>query len=177
MKTTPKQRRQWREIADAATPGPWCTDPAPRFAGAVSVVVDGVSRQVALADGQAAMFDCERGLETHEVMSANARFVAAARTAIPALLDDVTELEAEVDRLREKVSDMRSERVRADEKHKTEVEQLKAALGRAHRKLDRITLTAANGRRAGLGPHRCKCIVDEAFVEQADADLVGMVAK
>lgn len=66
-----------------ATPGPWTTEASPRFGGAVNATIDGDSRQVATAIGDAPMH--EKRLTTHEIQSANAALIAAYRTACPAL--------------------------------------------------------------------------------------------
>lgn len=95
-----------KALCEAATPGPWATDVAPRLAGAINATLDGLQRQVAHADGQAAMFDQRRGMETHEVMAANAAFIAAARTAVPELI-------AEVERLR---VDLKCEQIRSEDR-------------------------------------------------------------
>ncbi len=80
-----------RVLVEAATPGPWTLDESSRFRGAVSATIGGIRRQVAGADGQAAAVDM-RG-STHDVLEANAAFIAASRTLVPALI-------AEVERLR-----------------------------------------------------------------------------
>lgn len=93
---TADELQRLRELASKATPGPWKTDEAPRLAGAINVDLDGYSRQVAHADGQAAMFDDKRGMETHEVQAANARFIAAASpSTVLALLDRIASLESQ----------------------------------------------------------------------------------
>lgn len=88
---TPERRKELRELADAATPGPWFVDEAPRLQGAVSTLIEGLTRQVAHADGQAAMFDYRA--DTAEIQRANAAFIAAARTAVPDLLDALHDAE------------------------------------------------------------------------------------
>lgn len=88
---TPEQRAEIRARADAATDGPW--------------------RQTRWADQSTAGRDCIASTNGYEIIrvaraclrDADAAFIAAARTDIPDLLDDIERLEAEVERLRAKV--------------------------------------------------------------------------
>jgi hypothetical protein len=70
---TPDQRTEWRLLADAATEGPWTTDPV--FAG---LTISGV---FVGGDG---------------IANADLSFIASARLAVPALDNEVTRLTAEV---------------------------------------------------------------------------------
>jgi hypothetical protein len=77
------------KLSKAATPGPWSTFPEPRLQGGVMTADN---HQVATAIGQAAMYDADRGLDTSEVLKANAAFIAASRTAVPQLVEEVWRL-------------------------------------------------------------------------------------
>jgi len=76
------------KLCDAATPGPWTIDDAPRLQGSINAGI----HQVAAAMGQAAMHD-RRG-DTAEVQRANAAFIAIARDTLPALLAELRRLRA-----------------------------------------------------------------------------------
>lgn len=72
---TPSERQALRELCEAATPGPW--------------------RHRVGADNDDNIWECvedQEGLFVEDI-SANCRFIAAARTALPALLDRVEVLE------------------------------------------------------------------------------------
>jgi hypothetical protein len=77
---TSEQLQHWRALAEAATPGPW--------EGESVWSDDSDSYYVAVADG--------RGLlDTYiSISDADAAFIAAARTAVPALLAEVERLQA-----------------------------------------------------------------------------------
>src|SRR4051812_20160889 len=75
--------REWRELAEAATPGPWC---------------DGYKGDAALID--ASGYKIGRTYEPELGPAPDAAFIAAAREAVPALLDANAELTREVERLR-----------------------------------------------------------------------------
>jgi hypothetical protein len=92
---TPADRKRLREMAEAATPGPWTQVDSPRLRGAIDAEIDGHKREVASASGQAPQFDLRADAAT--IQHANAEFIAAARTAIPALLDALDAAERERD--------------------------------------------------------------------------------
>lgn len=71
-------------LAGEATPGPWTTEQAPRFHGAVSARIDGHSRQVACANGEAVQHD-RPDVDIVKRLRSNAEHIAHARTAAPAL--------------------------------------------------------------------------------------------
>lgn len=88
--STQEQRQQWRELADAATPGEWMlgytcgwADGAPY----TNVNVETIDATIA-------------GLGEQDECTADAAFIVAARAAVPALLADVDALTAERDVLR-----------------------------------------------------------------------------
>ncbi|MGN6106661.1 MAG: ead/Ea22-like family protein [Kofleriaceae bacterium] len=136
-----------RALCEAATPGPWTTPTAPRLQGAISAVIDGRERQVAAIDGQAPMFDLRAGQD--EVARANGAFIAAARSALPALLDALEAARKERDEaiadgvLSQRVCDLSNERdqLRAQlakvyaegalATARAEIERLRAALAEA----------------------------------------------
>jgi hypothetical protein len=72
-----QQLQKWRRLADAATPGEWWTE----------------LRFVFAQDGE--MVAAGEGLSDDKI--ANAAFIAAAREAVPALLDEVARLRAELE--------------------------------------------------------------------------------
>lgn len=90
--TAPLDLDALRALADAATPGPWFTPDSPRLQGAVSSRIGNREVQVASIDGDAAMHD-ERAAAV-DIQRANAGFIAAARTALPTLIDEVRRLRA-----------------------------------------------------------------------------------
>lgn len=81
---TPEQIAEWRRLAEAATPGPWSapveTGPT-EVHGATPVAITSLVHSVA---------------EKHD-----ARFIAAAREAVPALLAEVERLRADYEARRE----------------------------------------------------------------------------
>lgn len=94
MSVTPEERAEWRRLADAATTGPW----------------EAYGITVAARTDPGDCMGCSGLLspahlpENHivEVAEANipdARFIAAAREAVPALLDALDAADAELDRL------------------------------------------------------------------------------
>lgn len=74
---TKEQLDEWERLANAATPGPWAFD------GLRGVYVNQVAPMRAVVQLPVGAPDCE--------------FIAAARTAIPALIARVRELEAKRD--------------------------------------------------------------------------------
>lgn len=86
--TTQEQRQQWRALAQAATPGEWCVE---QHSGILhdgtpstcAVLTSDEYDMASFGDDEQAMFD--------------AAFIAAARTAVPALLADVDALTQERD--------------------------------------------------------------------------------
>lgn len=83
---TPEQLAQWRAVCEAATPGPWV----------VGITWDYVYRWPVLRLKEMAGYS-ENALS--EEAAHDAEFVMAARTALPALLDEVERLTVEVERL------------------------------------------------------------------------------
>lgn len=84
---TPERAAEWRALADAATPGPWHAHFGTH--GDPEVVLDPAwSKFTRVADVSTASGDYGR---------ADARFIAAARDAVPALLDLVERLTGERD--------------------------------------------------------------------------------
>lgn len=79
-----KQLEEWRAIAGAATVGPW-----------LRVREEVRTKKIV---GEELIADCGgRDLDPHEIHS-NAAFIAAARTAVPALLAEVERLQTELER-------------------------------------------------------------------------------
>ena len=86
---TDDELARWRALADAATPGPWTHEGT----GVITASVAGRGRQLASMTGQVATYgDLTR--PAHEIRDANAELTAAAREAIPRLLDEVARLRA-----------------------------------------------------------------------------------
>lgn len=92
MTTHPIDRDHLRKLADDATPGPWSFadygDPAPEH-WPVGLVED---------DGGAEAWTCDTALA---MSRPDAEFIAAARTAVPALLDENAALRARIQAVRE----------------------------------------------------------------------------
>ena len=91
-----------RRLCAEATPGPWLYCPLPHDDwGTVRVSVGDMMPFVAIgrSGGVAADLDQHRRDGT-DPYGANARFIAAARAALPQLLDEVERLKAEVARAR-----------------------------------------------------------------------------
>ena len=91
MSVTLKQVQAWRELAEAATPGPWRH-------------LHGDSPE-GCPHGELEPNGCWEGVyDTNEMnvedSSGNCAFIAAARTAVPALCAALDEARAEVERLR-----------------------------------------------------------------------------
>lgn len=78
-----------RAVIAKATPGPWTLDEGNRFKGAISATIDGMKRQLASADGQAAQYDMR--FDADAVLVANAQFISAARAGWPAALTALEE--------------------------------------------------------------------------------------
>lgn len=86
MSLSKEQRDELRRLHEATTPGPWLTDDGTaRLGGAVFVIHQGRREQVAMLTGVP---------EELGSIAGNAALVAAARNALPALLDAADELEA-----------------------------------------------------------------------------------
>lgn len=81
MSVTEEQRKKWRALADAATEGPW--EPH-------------VPYQRDEAEGAGPNHDARSSLGLKRAQD-DAAFIAEARTAVPALLDEVERLQAIVD--------------------------------------------------------------------------------
>lgn len=102
--TTKEQREHWARLEQAATPGEWGIEEGSSF-----VMVHSLGDLQDCGDyGVLPSWICNCGrcyggdvsLErVMERVKGNAAFIAAARTAVPALLADVAELEAEVARI------------------------------------------------------------------------------
>ena len=89
---TPEQRAAIEALAEAATPGPWWADSWEIYGGTEDTPrYDEDGDKVWIAESCAG----DWGQDT-----ANGKFIAAARTAVPALLAALTEAEADRDRLR-----------------------------------------------------------------------------
>lgn len=85
MTITNEQAQEWRELAEAATPGPW--EP-----GVLSIPRDSV---ISVSENR---YVCSVGNGGY--WQQDAAFIAAARTAVPALLTERDALAAEVQQLR-----------------------------------------------------------------------------
>lgn len=81
-----KQLDKWRRLADAATPGEWWLDFRQVFNGEVPYINVCVTTDAADIAGLGEQEECQ----------ADAAFIAAAREAVPALLDEVERLRAEL---------------------------------------------------------------------------------
>jgi hypothetical protein len=88
---TPDRRAQWKQLAERALPGPWTAGPENgELAGDPDDpwVVFGLSFWVSISSNDT---------------KADAEFIAAARTAVPELLDALEAAEAEIAKLRARV--------------------------------------------------------------------------
>ena len=90
MTITNEQAQEWRELAEAATPGPW--EP-----GVLSIPRDSV---ISVSENR---YVCSVGNGGY--WQQDAAFIAAARTAVPALLTERDALAAEVQQLRAQLDD------------------------------------------------------------------------
>lgn len=95
--TTAEQREKWRALEQAATPGPWFEQYA--YDGG-RTVAKMRSTDTLFCVNVASHVSC---VHPAEKFKENGRFIAAASTAVPALLDHVEELEAENARLQSEV--------------------------------------------------------------------------
>lgn len=83
--STPEQRAHWRRLEQAATPGEWTVE-VEEYGNSGSITIPAIERllhHTEWADPE----DFQRDTD-------NAEFIASARTAVPALLEDVERLEA-----------------------------------------------------------------------------------
>lgn len=92
---TPEGRDRLRELAENATPGPWEARRGSQWDFDGSQVAQSSVRR---ADRAAITWDDHGG---EVFVPADAEFIAAAREAVPALLDALDEAEAVVERVRE----------------------------------------------------------------------------
>lgn len=89
-----------RRLAEAAVPGPWfSTDGCCVFADGYNGIADAFALNKDHPNGET--IDCPW---PHEQCQTNARFIAAARTAVPELLAECERLRAERDRLAAKIA-------------------------------------------------------------------------
>jgi hypothetical protein len=88
MKLTQEQLEAIRQRAEHATPGPWKEDDV------TGALVSDIGEDVAV-------FDAGPYIYAHDRTEANMEFIAHARTDIPALLEHIAELEAELARLKD----------------------------------------------------------------------------
>lgn len=104
---TKEQRDEWRRLADAATPGEWREDDGHVFQGeladkrvaTIRAKLAGLPYEKAFLDPDgASIAHCQQEWDNSD---ANAAFIAAARSAVPALLDALDEAERERDKLLE----------------------------------------------------------------------------
>jgi hypothetical protein len=79
-----KQLAEWQALADGATEGPW---------------VEREHKVLSAAESMRDEFGTA-GSVAHDVADSDARLIAVARTAVPALIAEVKRLRGEVDRLR-----------------------------------------------------------------------------
>jgi hypothetical protein len=96
------REEEWAKLAEAATPGPWWADraaDAARLYGNETFDVESADCPVAVGgpveDG---------GPYVGAMSEADARFVAAAREAVPALLAEVSQLRTKVDAIRKRLA-------------------------------------------------------------------------
>lgn len=92
---TPDELKRLRELCEKATAGPWKSD----YCGDVWTISGEVPH---VNDGGMELFQ-GIGTTTRGPDNGNAAFIAAARTAVPALLDEVERLEEENAMLRGKI--------------------------------------------------------------------------
>lgn len=94
MSITPEQRAAWRELANAATPGPW------------RIECEVFSSHVEIWAGKNRV-GSTRYLHVPSSLP-DALLITAARTAVPALLDEVDRLTRERDEARARAESARS---------------------------------------------------------------------
>lgn len=90
---SPEQRTEWRKLCDAATPGPWRADTVEPFDCVVwagKKFLGNVGNDFLAPVGGVVMFDLD---------IQNANLIAAARTALPLLLDALDEAELDTKRI------------------------------------------------------------------------------
>lgn len=86
-----KQMTEWKALADAATPEPWTDDGDAQSWNGESYAQSWVET----AAGRWSQMEPETGAAMAQ-QSADSRFIAAARTAVPALVEEVRRLRAEL---------------------------------------------------------------------------------
>lgn len=89
----PADLATWKRFAEEATPGPWEVTETLDRPPHVAVVMESTMSSVLVAD---------IGENDSDEVTADAAFIAAARTAVPALVARVEELEGEVAALKRK---------------------------------------------------------------------------
>lgn len=92
---TPEQLAEWRDLCDASTPGTWRVDECDSTMEALDgdYSVHGIISD-ASAETNGYVVETDAGFYPPRLK--DARFIAAARTAVPALLDEVTRLQEEL---------------------------------------------------------------------------------
>lgn len=96
---TPDERAEWRALADAATPGPW------------EASIDDLTDEINVVhDQEYRAWVAHTGMPGGPYAQESAEFIAAARTAVPRLLDALDTADAEVARLREEAAPVRPDR-------------------------------------------------------------------
>lgn len=119
------QRAEWRALAEAAPPGQWAIE-----SGSSPLMIQSLGDLQDCGDyGFLPSWICNCGSHydgdgLEQRIKSNAEFIAAARTAVPALLDDVKQLEemvrellAEKVQLRRQLAEHRITRVGAKPRH------------------------------------------------------------
>lgn len=84
-----------RAICAAATDGPWSADPTGSVCADVDLRPDGAGDLILPEGGPMEVAECYRD-ERRGERTANAAFIAAARTAVPVLLDELERLRTEL---------------------------------------------------------------------------------
>jgi len=154
---TPEQRQEWRALADGATEGPWeaARDRDNWIVGDLWNGLNGMVGGFAAGGGPQA--------------EADAAFIAAAREAVPRLLDALDAAEAEVERLRRGEEDG----IFTSVVHECceRVEKAGAAIARVRALCDDAEIAVDQGRAQGhvCGPDcHCDCLAVEDVRAAAD---------
>jgi hypothetical protein len=174
MTTTPEQRAEWSRLAEAATAGPWETQIEDR-SGAY-VVGPSTNPHIPSPDVVATTRFSDRFAADD---GANMSFIAASRTAIPALLADVETLTAERDKAGARAAELAGRWTTAmlgknDERARAEAAEAKVAALEAEVARLNIGLTTARDEAVFM---RSKAVNNARERNAAEAQIAAVCAE
>lgn len=98
QRITQEELDRLRQLHEQASPGPWEIRPHenPESASQRGYAIDSITNPEQIVIGQLGCGCCDIGLESESL--ANFQLIIQARNALPALLDEITYLQAELER-------------------------------------------------------------------------------